>query len=313
MSMRLTMMAALLLTGVAAPAMAQRGPADVGQRVDKLEKQMRAVQRKVFPGGNQEYFEPEIAPPSAAPPLPGASTSGPIVDLTSRVSSLEQALARLTGQVETNSFKLRQLEEAMAKLAPAPAAAGAPPPAAAPTPVPLGAASPNHPPPPFSPPPGVTSYPPPPAAAPAPSPAAAPTPVASTGDPAEDLYLSGYRQWMAKDYAGAEKTLRDVVAKYPDHRRASYAQNLYGRALLDDGQPAKAAEAFYSNYQKMPRGERAPDSLYYLGQALMALKPPKPADACKVYGELLDVYGAKISADLKSKVTRGQADAKCAK
>ena len=60
----------------------------------------------------------------------------------------------------------------------------------------------------------------------------------------------------------------------------------------------------------MPRGERAPDSLYFLGQSLVQLK--KPADACKVYDELLDVYGEKISAQLKDRVSKGRADAKCA-
>jgi TolA-binding protein len=100
-----------------------------------------------------------------------------------------------------------------------------------------------------------------------------------------------------------------MVAKYPSHKRASYAQNLMGRAYLDDGKPAMAAEAFYSNYQKMPRGDRAPDSLYYLGQALMQLK--KPAEACKVYEELQDVYGATIAEPLKSRITKGRTDAKC--
>ena len=57
------------------------------------------------------------------------------------------------------------------------------------------------------------------------------------------------------------------------------------------------------------RGERAPDSLYFLGQSLVQLKKPK--DACRVYDELLDVYGATISAELKGKVTKGRADAKC--
>ena len=68
--MRLPLMAALLLLSTApaafAPAQAQ---ADLGGRVDKLEKEMKAVQRKVFPGGDNRFFEPEITPaaPQAAP------------------------------------------------------------------------------------------------------------------------------------------------------------------------------------------------------------------------------------------------------
>jgi TolA-binding protein len=59
----------------------------------------------------------------------------------------------------------------------------------------------------------------------------------------------------------------------------------------------------------MPTGDRAPDSLYYLAQALIKLD--KPADACKVYGELSDVYGAKISDAMKADISRGRTEAKC--
>ena len=90
--------------------------------------------------------------------------------------------------------------------------------------------------------------------------------------------------------------LKTVVEKYPNHRRASYAQNLLGRTYLDDGKPALASVAFYENYQKRPKGDRAPDSLAYLGQALIQLKKPK--DACKVYDEFGDVYGATASASI---------------
>lgn len=291
--MGLKLAAALLLASIAVPATAQQPPA-IGQRVDKLEREMRAVQRKVFPGGgNQQYFDAEIAPP-ATDPAPGIPATSPVADLATRVFALEQEITRLTGEVEQNSFKLRQLEEQFARFqggGPAPAIIAPAPPVALPAPA---VAPPIETAPPFTP---------------------APAPTASgrqpTGDAAEDAYLAGYDQWAAKDFKAAQATLRGVGDKYPDHRRASYARNLYGRALLDDGQPASAAKIFYENYQKQPRGERAPDSLFYLGQALMALKPPKPADACKVYDELLDVYGAKMEAALRDRVAKGKADAKC--
>jgi TolA-binding protein len=85
---------------------------------------------------------------------------------------------------------------------------------------------------------------------------------------------------------------------------------LLGRAYLDEGKPALAAEVFYANYQKMPRGERAPDSLYFLSQSLVQLGKPK--EACRVYGELEDVYGATLSSTLRDRVAKGRADAKCA-
>jgi TolA-binding protein len=312
----MALIAALFLAGAPAlPAAAQQADPALGPRVEKLEKEMRAVQRKVFPGANPQYFEPEIA--AAQPPAPPAGTpaTSPLADLTARVDALEQELSRMTGQVEQNSFKLRQLEDAMNKFKgdaefrlnaleghPAPpAGAAATPPATAPAPTP-GLASPPKP------------FPPAPTPAPAPAPATSPPPPAgptasTTGDPAEDAYLAAYRLWEARKYPEAATALKAFVAKYPNHKRASYAQNLLGRAYLDDGKPALAAEAFYGNYQKMPRGERAPDSLYYLGQALVQLK--KPTEACKVYDELQDVYGATLAPALKSKVVKGRADAKC--
>jgi TolA-binding protein len=308
--MRLAMIAALFLAGMAAlPAAAQQANPALGGRVDKLEKEMRAVQRKVFPGANPQYFDPEIAPaqPPAVPD--GNPATSPIADLGARVDTLEQELARMTGQLEQNTFKLRQLEDAMNKfkadaefrlntiegVAP-PAGTSLTPPRPAPAPAPAVPAP-------------IPTPNPPPAAAPAPVPTPTPAPTATTGDPAEDAYMAGYRLWEAKKYPEAAAALKAVVAKYPKHKRASYAQNLIGRAYLDDGKPAMAAEAFYSNYQKMPRGDRAPDSLYYLGQALVQLK--KPAEACKVYEELQDVYGATIAEPLKSRITKGRADAKC--
>ena len=131
----------------------------------------------------------------------------------------------------------------------------------------------------------------------------------STGDAEEDGYLYGYRLWAAKLYPEAEAQLKSVADKYPNTRRYSYAQNLLGRAYLDDGQPARAAEAFAANYTTNPHGERAPDSLYYLGQSLMQLK--KPVDACRVYDELASAYPDKLTGSLKTKVAAARADAKC--
>jgi TolA-binding protein len=283
--------AAVLLLAAAAPipALAQSA---VEARVGKLESEMRAVQRKVFPGGAGTYLEPQIAPRDEAPlPPPGTPATGALDDLNSRVASLEGQMATLTGQIEQNQYRLRQLEEAFAayrkatdaKLAAGPvapaveSAADAPPPATRPAPAPADAG------------PAVEKP--------------------DTGDAPEDAYMYGYRLWAAKRYPEAEAQLKKVVATYPEHRRASYAQNLLGRAYLDEGKPSLASIAFYDNYKKRPEGERAPDSLYYLAQALVRLK--KPADACKVYGELTDVYGAKIDATMKANVAKGRVAAKC--
>jgi TolA-binding protein len=136
----------------------------------------------------------------------------------------------------------------------------------------------------------------------------APT-VAASDDPGEAAYMAGYTLWNAKKFPEAQAALAQVVAKYPRHKRASYAQNLLGRAYLDGGKPALAAQAFASNYQTNPRGERAPDSLYYLGVALTRLN--KNPEACKVYAEFDAAYGTSAEASLKDKVATGRKAAQC--
>lgn len=303
--MRKTLILAVLLGGFATTPLAAQTDGLNG-RVGKLEREMRAVQRKVFPGASGEYFEPDITPQAPIGPAPGNPASLPIADLTARVDALEGQLSSLTNQSEQNAFRLRQLEEQIAKLTgdtdarlKAIESGGA------------GAS-------------GVLRVPGSRTGAPAEAEAEVETPVADegrqaavnavirpvSGDEADDLYVYGFRLWGAKLYPEAEAALQAVVERFPNHRRASWAQNLLGRAYLDEGKPALASVAFYDNYQKMPKGERAADSLVYLGQALVQLD--KREDACKVYDVLDEDYGATLSDSLRALATRGRADAGCA-
>jgi TolA-binding protein len=131
----------------------------------------------------------------------------------------------------------------------------------------------------------------------------------AASDPGEEAYSEGFRLWRDGKYEQAITALRAFIAGFPKHRRVSFARNLIGRALLDDGKPRPAAEALLANYRTDPKGERAPDSLYYLGQALIRLD--QPGQACKAYAELEDVYGASIRPDLKTLVTEGKTQARC--
>ena len=300
-----TIFALLLASAAIGPVSAQSDP--LTARVGKLEKEMTAVQRKVFPNG--VAIEPEIG---NSPPAIGAGNpaSSPIADLNARVDALESQLQTLTGQVETDGNRVRKLEDllkaydarlkALEGTGPIVAEVGNSAAVAAPKPAVSE--------------PKIA----PPAAKPAASTKADPArkaaieavEIPASGDATEDAYTYAFRLWTAKLYPEAQMKLKEFVAKYPSHKRASYAQNLLGRAYLDEGKPALASVAFYDNYQKMPRGERASESLYWLGVALTKLK--KPADACKVYNEFDDVYAAKAGADLKAKVAKGKTDAKCA-
>ncbi len=285
----------------------------IDQRVGKLEKEMKAVQRTVFPDGAP--IQPEIAASTGPVGAPGTPAATPIADLTARVDALERTLASLTGQIEQAGFQNRQQDEAIKRLearvsGPAEGAAPATSPPEVPLPSvgdggrgPLPVTSRSD---------AVSAIKPLVVATrndPARKAAVAAVDMPATGDAAEDAYTYGFRLYSAKLYPEAQASLKGFVAKYPAHRRASYAQNLLGRAYLDEGKPALASVALYDNYQKMPKGDRAPESLYWLGQALTKLK--KLPDACKVYDELQDVYAAKLTPDLKAKAIRGRADAKC--
>ena len=130
-----------------------------------------------------------------------------------------------------------------------------------------------------------------------------------SADPAENAYLAGFRLWEAKRYDEAEGALKDFGKRHPKHPRASWARNLLGRTYLDTGKPATAAEVFLANYQDLPAGDRAADSLYFLGSALMKLN--KPEQACKVYDELADAYATSMRDYLKQNLpaARKAADA----
>ncbi|WP_353204192.1 hypothetical protein [Sphingomonas sp.] len=320
--MRNLALSVILLTGatLSAPAAhaqsGQRGA--IEGRVDRLEGEMRAVQRKVFPGGSGQYVQPDNQPANPETILPGSPTS-PVADLTMRVDSLETQLRGMIAQIEANQHKVQLLDARIKALEASAAAAPAPSPApidAGPIERPLPSK------PPIDKPVIAKPIPPKAPAAATPKPVGVTDPTRSatlaaverpaTGDVAEDTYLYGYRLWAAKLYPEAEAQFTAVTTKYPTHKRASYAQNLLGRSYLEEGKPSLASLAFYDNYKKWPDGDRAPESLYYLAQALVKLGKP-PAQVCKVYTELTRSYGAKVEADprMKAGVAKGRADSSC--
>ena len=322
--MRRTIQAAILTAGavlMSSGAIAQSGgPASVEGRVDRLEREMRAVQRKVFPGGAGQTLAPEITPPEQAQPAPGVPATSPIADVTARLNALEGELTSLTAQVEQNQHRTQLAEtalqdykratEARLQALESAAAAGKAASAAAEPDTRVGAAEPA----------ATAKAPPPGAAQPAPArPAADPARARrvaaiarpDSGDAADDAYVYGYRLWQAKLYPEAEDQLMQVVAKYPRHRRASWAQNLLGRAYLDEGRPSLATHVFYDNYKNFRDGERTADSLFYLAAALKKLGKPSK-DLCQVYDTIEgEGFTRRLSPGLAAEMARARVAEKC--
>jgi TolA-binding protein len=290
---------AILLLSSAADA--QRPPPTPDQRLERLEKQMQQLQRQVFPKGRPA----DTAGFSDEP----AATQSSVLTLDQRLDALERQTADMLRQTEENGNRLQSLqgdlgrlrtdqEQRISTLEQRMNDANA-----VPTAVPAGpqGSTALQPPKPKPAPPKVIADVSPPAGA-----ATGPVPA---GDPGEDAYTDGFRLWEAGQYDAAITSLRAFTSAYPKHRRASWANNLVGRALLDKGEPRAAAEALLANYRNNPQGERAPDSLFYLGQALMKLG--QPGQACKAYSELDAVYGAKIRPDLKKLEADAKSQAQC--
>ncbi|MDB5722895.1 MAG: tetratricopeptide repeat protein [Alphaproteobacteria bacterium] len=324
--MRFLMLGLVLMAGAAIPAAAQK-PETIDRRVDRIEQELRAVQRRVFPNAGSPYVAGEIQSQPITPTLSGSPASSPVADLTARVDALEAQLRAMTNQAEENSNRLRLLEQGIAQLRAENAArldalehAGA---ATAPA---SSTAESDEPQAPHAAPSRGQPYRPATAAeasarpaTPVSTPSRGNSNVASRSDgaaptatneaDAENAYNAGFHLWELKRYADAEQALIQVGKKYPSSKWASWANNLAGRAYLDDGKPVQAARILLANYQENPKGERAPDSLFYVGQALMAVG--KPDAACKAYDELQDVYGRSLRDYLKQRLPAARADAKC--
>lgn len=287
--LRFTVPAAVLLGLALTPALAQRQIASPEQRIERLERQVQQVQRRVFPQGQPADTAGFYGQPAA--------TQAAVTNLDNRLGALERQLSTFLRQSEENAFRLSQLEaelnrlrgqeerlrELEQKLA---TLAAAPPPAAvAGEPVvrqPV-ADEPNEP--------------------------SGSAETQETVDAAEEAYDVGYEHWRAGRYDQAITALRAMASSFPGHRRVSWANNLAGRAMLDKGEPRAAAEALLANYRSNPRGERAADSLFYLGQAL--LKLDQPVQACKAYAELEAVYGEGMRGALKEMLPAAKAEANC--
>lgn len=285
----LPLFAALLLIPTIAPAQ-DLDPIRVEKRVSKLEAEVRAVQRKVFPGGDPRYFEPEIAP-AAAPPQAefGTPATTPLADLTARVGELERQLREMTGQFEANQYKMRQIEEAQAKLRAdvefrltTLEGGGAGATAALPTPTP---AAPVKPP-------------------------AKPDPVKPAFASADAAWKAAYAEALAKDWPGTQAAMSDFIAAWPKSTRIPQAQYWLARSYAERDQHAQAAKEYLTLYQTAPLSPRGPDSLLGLATAMNGLKKPK--DACRVLGELESVYGEKLTPAQKTDAAALRTKAKCA-
>lgn len=297
------------------PALAQDQNPEA--RMRKIEAEIRALQRKVFPGGDARFFEPEINTAQPQSPSTANTTSTTAVtDILARLDAIEAQLQRLTAAGEENLNAVSLLEERVVALetaqaelksqitAPAPSEPAAQEePAATESNLAAmtgGAAAPQNELPPVAAPvgpseerlEGVQAI-------------AKP----QSGDPGDDEYIYGFRLWEAGFFPEAQQQLSLFVEQYPEHWRTTYGRNLLGRAYLDDGKPREAAPWFLRNYQVDKQAARAGDSLLYLAEAMIALEDNNRA--CIALAEFGETYPALAAGRLKDQYEANRQKVPC--
>lgn len=306
-------LAAAIALVIAAPALAQTTP-DTDARLRKLEAEVAALQRQVFPGGDPRFF-PQLQPGQPASSAPGTPATTPGADMLTRMDALEGQIARLTATVEEQQNRLEKMEARLAVLE-----AGSKPVAAPAT----GSANQTN----LTAMNGTAAPVPASTTAPTVTRGAAPKPVATgsdaaakrvaavraiekpkSNDPGEDEYSYGYRLFDAKFFPESQQQLKLFLQKYPKHKRSSYARNLLGRAYMEDGNPREAAGWFLQNYKTAPKGDRAPDSLLNLAESMRQLNDNDRA--CVALDSFAREYPAEAAGRLKTQYDGTRARLKC--
>jgi len=275
----------LILTSVAV-VMAMIMPAvaasqSVSKRLENIEKQLKAVQRKVFKAGS-EFPRQDVPATSSQKAGAGDDMAGRVnfADIEARISQLETQLRQLTGRIEEGNYQtdnLKQQMETMArdyefrfkeleKSAAAKTSARAPSGAEA-VPLPAKNIEKNR--------------------------------AVFLPDGSEKEQYSYAQKLVTKgQYAEAERALEEFLKRHPKATLAGNAQYWLGQTYYVRKAYTKATRAFLEGYNSYPKSQKAPAFLLKIGMSLNAMGEKK--DACDAYREL----GARFPDSMENKVKR---------
>jgi len=270
----------VLALGVAAPAFAQTplDPLDdhSAKRLDRMEQVIKELRAIVFQG--RETGKPVIVEP--------ADTDAQMSALSQKIDDLQQAITRLTGELESASHDVDQarheadslreengaltarvvaLEQKLAPTAPAPQAAlqSVPSSQAPPPPPPLDA------------------------------PAA----------------LAAARQaYNAGDYAAAETGFHDVIDRFGDTPRGLEARYFLAKIQLKREAYSDAAATDLAVVRQWPATPWAPDAALDLARAMVGMKEAR--EACGVLTEI-DSHYPRANADVRTGAAQLRSQAGC--
>jgi len=259
-----------LAMAIMLPLWSQAAPADrtLAKRLQIIEKQLKAVQRKVFTPGSRFRA---ATPDSAASSLPdtggnmGGNMGGSLADIEARLSQMETQLRQITGRVEEGNYQMGRLKQQMetmtrdyefriAALEKSRTASSLAPKA------------------------DITA-----------KPTVRNKPKAEKADilPAgtEQQQYSYAQKLVTKgQYARAEVALSAFLTRYPKARLAGNAQYWLGQTYYVRKMYTRATRAFLEGYNNYPESPKAPAFLLKIGMSLFAMGEKN--DACDAYREL---------------------------
>lgn len=259
--------------------MAQSDPAslrEINREIDRLKRQLRAVQRQVFagtPGSEFENLEP-LAPAGEQAPAPNPAL---IANMEVRIGQLETELRTLTGQLEMISHTQNQLmrridvlqsdlEFRLNALEQAPRVAATQ--EAGTDDAVAGAEQ----------------------AAQQVAVAEAAADGALPEGSVQERYDFAFGLLKRGDFAGAEDAFMSFIEAHGDDPLAGNAQYWLGETYYVQRDYPRAASAFLKGFQDHRNGAKGPDSLLKLGISLTNLDQKE--EACAAFDELERQYEA---------------------
>jgi TolA-binding protein len=269
-------LAFVLALGAAAPAVAQvpLDPLDdhSAKRLDRMEQALKEIRAIVFQG--RETGKPVVVEP--------ADTDSQVAALSQKIDDLQQAITRITGQLESAGHDVDQARHEADALREENGALTArvtaleqklgqftgPPPA--PTPAPAAEAP-------------------------------APTDAATAMAAAKQAFNAG-------DLAGAETGFHDVVARFGDTPRGSEARYYLAKIMLRRQSFADAAAMDLAVVRQWPATSWAPDAALDLARAMLGMKENR--EACGMLTEI-DSHYPKASAEVRTGEAAVRGEAGC--
>jgi tol-pal system protein YbgF len=209
-----------------------------------MEREMATLARSVYKG--------DVPPPN----LSGGMDSSQLASFELRMNQMDDQLRRLTGMIEENSFRIRQLQNTIDGLS-STSANGVPTPSdrndmigtgintmdntgnsniptsVDDTPYRLGTITNNN----------------------------------QTNTPA-GLYDQAFSFMQNDNYAAAQNAFEEFVNRYPDHSLAANSKYWLGETYYEQGDYQQASRAFARAFKDHPDGQKAPDTLLRLAMSL---------------------------------------------